>query len=609
MSLLYRKDIDGLRALSIILVVGFHAIPGILPGGFVGVDIFFVISGFLISSIILKQQSDKTFSLSVFYSRRIKRIFPALFLVMAVTYALGWIILFPSDLSLLSENMIAGAAFLSNLLQIRSVDYFAPSAATNPLLHLWSLGIEEQFYIFWPLALMVLSRNRWKLYVAITVMAISFLLNISFLFNGLTQIAFYSPLTRAWELLAGAVAAFLLSQPKPGFSISKNMTAAIGLFMIFAAVTVVNQKSAFPGFWALLPVGGAVLLLVSHNSRVNKIFENKSLVALGIISYPLYLWHWPLLVYLQIIRNGDPSAIDIALTIVGAVLLSWITYRSLELPVRYQKNVTLKLSLAMVLIACIGVSTVYSQGFDFRFPQEVREIAALEPELNAGFRKECFLRDKPANLFDRAECIEKGNGPLIVFWGDSLAASLYPGFQSAQASHSFRIGQLTKAGCAPILNDPAEGCAASNAQSLKIISMSRPRTVMLHAFWGWGNDFSQLPETIKQLQAIGIEHIVVLGKPPVFKRKLPFLLVNSFRWQKNIPNRIKVGSNTEDDNAREFITKLGADYISAREAMCDSDGCITRVGTLASDVVTTDSIHLSDQGARYLLEIIGHHLF
>src|SRR6267142_2605869 len=202
----YRPDIDGLRAVSILLVVGYHAHPWLVPGGFIGVDIFFVISGFLITRIILTQIKARAFSPAEFYARRIRRIFPALLVVLAVTYLIGWFVLLPGDFSLLGKSIAAGVAFVSNLFQLNQVGYFAPDAAENPLLHLWSLGIEEQFYIFWSPILLIMfgsyRRRFWMIGIAIASFGISLLI-----FFGYKEWSFYSPISRAWELLAGGIVA------------------------------------------------------------------------------------------------------------------------------------------------------------------------------------------------------------------------------------------------------------------------------------------------------------------------------------------------------------------------------------------------------------------
>jgi len=242
------------------LVVFFHAFPEAMPGGFIGVDIFFVISGFLITGIIVRELDQKRFSLLAFYNRRIRRIFPALIVVLCVTMVLGWLWMLPAAYAQLSSDVFASAAFLANIALLLQSGYFDIESAKKPLLHLWSLGIEEQFYLFWPLMLMLVARLRLSMLAAVAVVGIaSFVLNVALI--GSNPVAtFYLPFTRAWELLAGAALACGWNQISQTGAAS-NSRASMGLLLIATAAGVLDTKSAFPGWWAILPVGGAALLL------------------------------------------------------------------------------------------------------------------------------------------------------------------------------------------------------------------------------------------------------------------------------------------------------------------------------------------------------------
>lgn len=311
----------------------FHAFPNVIGGGFIGVDIFFVISGFLITTIILENLQSGSFSFIEFYSRRIRRIFPALFLALLTCYAFGWFTLYASEYKQLGEHIAAGAGFLQNLVLWSESGYFDNSSDTKPLLHLWSLAIEEQFYIFWPLVLWAAFKKKFNvLKVVLLILIISFATNI--LTIGSNPIAaFYSPISRFWELLIGAVWAYL-SVTKESiankFSIKySNVLSVTGLFLMALAIFVLNKKSAFPGWWALLPTLGAVLLIAAgKDGWANKnIFSNKLMIWFGLISYPLYLWHWPLLSFGQIITAGKLSAFYKIILIIISIALAYLTYR------------------------------------------------------------------------------------------------------------------------------------------------------------------------------------------------------------------------------------------------------------------------------------------
>src|SRR5580658_2009853 len=325
----YRPDIDGLRAIAVLAVIGFHAFPAWIRGGFVGVDVFFVISGYLISTILLTGMERGSFRFTRFYIRRIRRIFPALIVVLLACMVAGWLVLFSFEYKALGKHVAGSAAFVSNFVLWNEAGYFDKAAATKPLLHIWSLGIEEQFYIVWPLLLYLVWKRK-----AATLALLLLLFTFSFTFNVLSSDSaadFYSPLTRFWELMAGAVLAYLslhwenldkiirkLPRPVPQIigsgaaleSITRNITAVIGVFLIVATVFTVDETKKFPGWWALLPVVGTYLMIASgpHAWINNKLLATRGLVAIGLISYPLYLWHWPLLSFIRIVNGTAPSA-------------------------------------------------------------------------------------------------------------------------------------------------------------------------------------------------------------------------------------------------------------------------------------------------------------
>jgi peptidoglycan/LPS O-acetylase OafA/YrhL len=612
-AMAYRADIDGLRAVSILLVVGYHAQPWLVPGGFIGVDIFFVISGFLITNIILTQAKAATFSSLGFYARRVRRIFPALIVVLAVTYLIGWFVLLPDGFALLGRGTVAGVAFVSNLFQLRQTGYFAPDAAENPLLHLWSLGIEEQFYIFWPLLLLLLFGSKHRRFWVAGIAAASLGVSLA-IFLGYKEWSFYSPLSRAWELLAGGILASRLldlqqAKALPRLPLVDDVLAAIGIAAIGIAAIVLNKDSLFPGAWALLPIMGAVLIIMAPNSAVNRVLlSSRPMVLIGLISYPLYLWHWPLLSYLAIVRNGVPNIVEIWAAVLVAFVLSWLTYRFVEIPLRRRPGAVPRLSLALLAVGLLGGAAALGSGFGFRFPAEIRDVAMLAPQNNAGFRDKCFLEGP--NASHDGNCIEQGAKPLLFLWGDSTGAALYPGLKNAEESVPFRLAHFTAPGCAPIL---AAGisCDALNERVFEFVKSSHPEIVLLHAMWDRTHNLPKLGETIARLKALNIPRIVILGPVPLWKRTLPNSLVNAYRFQHVVAERIASGvTGAEmDEQMRAFSQAAGVEYISAWRVLCDAEGCLTRVGSAAEDVVTTDIVHLSDAGSKFLIQQIRGQLF
>jgi peptidoglycan/LPS O-acetylase OafA/YrhL len=612
----YRPDIDGLRAVSILAVVWYHAFPLAVPGGFVGVDIFFVISGFLITRIIVGEVAANSFSILGFYRRRVRRIFPALIMVLAITYAVGWLVLLPRDFKLLGDNIVGGAGFFANLVQLWGRNYFAPDALTNPLLHLWSLGIEEQFYIFWPLLLVVLEGRPFRT-TAISAIAIASMAANLYLVADQQAIAFYSPATRAWELLAGALLVRSTDNGAACFRrVPDEIKGAAGLLLIALAIGILNSTSKYPGWGALMPVIGAALLLDARDSMVNRrLLSHPFMVYVGLVSYPLYLWHWPILSYLGIVRAGDPTVVEKVSAVAVAFVAACGTYSFIERPIRQRRNAAFGLALAMSAIAAVGVCTILAAGFGFRFPPEVSEIASLPVKENVGFRADCFLESGEVSSQRAARCIETGVGPLIFVWGDSTAATLYPGLKQLQQHHAFRVAQFTTAACAPIFapSGSVHGtpqCVASNRETLDTIAAINPDILVLHAMWNEHTDLQGLRETIGGLRRLGVARIIIVGPVPYWKRTLPFMLVNAFRLQHRLPDRISGGvfGSVADRLIEQFSKAEHVEYVSAWKQFCNPDGCMTRVGPLATDVVASDQAHLTNRGSEFLVNAIASDL-
>lgn len=366
----YQPHVDGLRAVAVLSVVAFHTFPDHVPGGFVGVDIFFVISGFLISGIILNGLRQQSFTFADFYARRIRRIFPALIVVLATTLALGYLLLFPSEFRNLGKHVLGGALFVANVTLWRDTGYFDVAAELKPLLHLWSLGVEEQFYLLWPLFLFACFKRGWKMFLITALICLA-----SFAFNVWASSSkpianFFLLPGRFWELMAGSMLAQLqvggggiASERRGRWTLAIHECAAIaGIVLIAVALFGLDRHSIFPGWPALLPTLGACLLVAAGpEAWVNRrLLAHPFAVFVGLISYPLYLWHWPLLAYGRIIEP-DGMATTLALTLVSAAfLLAWMTYQWVEKPVRFGHRKSGKvipaLCVLMGALALIGVT-------------------------------------------------------------------------------------------------------------------------------------------------------------------------------------------------------------------------------------------------------------
>ncbi|WP_412179685.1 acyltransferase family protein [Variovorax paradoxus] len=362
----YRADIDGLRAVAVLAVVFFHAFPRAVPGGFIGVDVFFVISGFLITSILLRAQAEGRFSYRDFYARRVRRIFPALLLVLAAVLAFGWWVLLDDEFRTLGRQAGGGAFFVANLVFWREAGYFDAAAELKPLLHLWSLGIEEQFYLLWPVLIALSWRRRWPLLRVLWLVAIaSFAINVLGIHSH-RGASFYSPLSRAWELAAGGIVACLQLRPgrAPPAGWRAHLLSLAGAALIALGLATVRADKAFPGGWALLPVAGAACCIAAGGGGVlnRRLLSNRVLVWIGLLSYPLYLWHWPVLSFLRIVLPREPheltglaASVRVA-ALAASLLLAAATHGWLERRLRARAGgATVRwLGAGMVLVALAG---------------------------------------------------------------------------------------------------------------------------------------------------------------------------------------------------------------------------------------------------------------
>jgi peptidoglycan/LPS O-acetylase OafA/YrhL len=605
----YRPDIDGLRAIAVLLVVWFHAFPEAMPGGFVGVDIFFVISGFLITGIIVHELDQQRFSLPGFYMRRIRRIFPALIVVLAVTLVLGWLWMLPAAYAQLSADVFGSAAFVSNIALLLQSGYFDIESGKKPLLHLWSLGIEEQFYLFWPLILMLATRLRLRILVVTSVIGIAcFALNVALI--GSDPVAtFYLPFTRAWELLAGAALASGWSRLRQTGA-ANNWRAAIGLLLIAVAAGVLDSKSAFPGWWAVLPVAGAALLLSAPAAwGCQHLLSSPAMVRIGLISYPLYLWHWPLLVFFGIIKFAPLTLIERGLIVGLSFALAWLTYRFVEIPFRFGRPIRFGIAglcSGMALVALAGGVIVRGHGLDFRLPPEIREMTDVRTDTSKWRFHQCLLDLSHETSFDDS-CVDHNRRPLILLWGDSTAGALLPGLRKAQETRDFGIAQLTSSSCVPALNTDVAGvpnCRAINNKVLSLAHQIQPDIVLLHSTWGGNID--GVAETVKTLKQQTSARIIVLGAVPWWKRGLPNEVLRYFMLHHRlIPERSdRAEADSSGTRLREMLVPLGAEFISVWDILCNAQGCLARLGDTAKDISAGDQVHLTEKASVFLIQSI-----
>lgn len=516
-NLKYRPEIDGLRAISVLAVVLFHlGVPGI-SGGFAGVDVFFVISGFLITSILRTELESGSFSLLAFYDRRIRRILPALLVVLIATLAAGYLFLAPGDFVTMARSGIAAAASVSNIFFYLNTGYFDASSSLMPLLHTWSLAIEEQFYIALPLALVAVykvRRGKCALPVLVALFALSFTGAIIALAHN-PKAAFYLPQYRAWELAAGSILAFL---PAPK---SSRFAPGLGVALILVAVLVLDKSIPFPGVAALLPVAGAALILRygSHPGLVRSTLSAPVLVFIGKISYSLYLWHWPVIVFWKHYTSNAPLQPheQIALGALS-VVLGWLSWRWIEQPFR-KRNLNEQRTVgtgigASILISGVAMTVVLAQGFPARIPTDLG---------NLGNRDAMWSWSCPADVPDgqwkglcQVGAPWKEAKARLVLTGDSHAEHFLPYIHEAAKVNGLAV-VLFRA-CPPIFTDTGTkrfvrvgpdytaGCTKTHDQLLSQLADSPDVSGVViasawagHALWSFRGDSP--PKTIGTLEA------------------------------------------------------------------------------------------------------------
>jgi peptidoglycan/LPS O-acetylase OafA/YrhL len=633
----YRPDIDGLRAVAVLAVLAFHANPTAVRGGFVGVDIFFVISGFLISGIIFSELNSGAFTLANFYKRRIRRIFPALIVVLAFCLIVGWFVLLLDGFASLGKHVLASVLFFQNVTLWLESGYFDRDSALKPLLHLWSLGIEEQYYLIWPLALAAIWGRRALLVwttVAVTV--------ASFIFNVITirhdpSVSFYLLPSRAWELLLGALVAYLhfswqQSPSKAPFlrsihenDLAQEILATAGAVLVFVSIFALNGNLLFPGWWALAPTVGTALIIFSgpQTTLSRRILSNRALVFVGLISYPLYLWHWPLLSFLKI-AEGYPSRAAQVIAVLAAFPLAWATYTFVEKPIRFgktRKNFTYYpayLAAAMIVVGLAGVLTFATGGVPSRFPDALVHILKEPYDVTAAYRyKKCFLETATQDYAAfGSECSERRPGNVsVLLWGDSHAAHLYPGLRQLQKEVPFGLSQFN--GCSPIIDTharqrPDDKCARISQFVRDYIVREKPEVVLLSARWSNHRiPLSEgLAETVSFLKSSGVKKIVVFGPPPIWKPDLKGAVARRFIASGDITQRMTTGldgfaaTQKVDKSLQEITAHLGVEYLSALDRLCDGSGCLVKVDDAPDGLISSDRDHYSEKGSIYFIGLL-----
>lgn len=630
----YRPDIDGLRAIAVLAVVFYHyGIVG-LKGGFVGVDVFFVISGYLIAGIIQSEIQRGAFSLARFYERRVRRIFPALFTVLAATLAAGYFLLLPSDLCRLGRSAIATILFVSNVQFMRESGYFDSASDMNPLLHTWSLGVEEQFYLGLPLLLLLVHRIAPKhLGKILAGCALLSFVGCVFIQPKIAKLAFFFSPFRAWELLLGALLGVGVVPAIVSRAV-RQWLSLVALGVLLASIAWMHEGVDFPGWKAAIPVLATAALLHAGregDTHVARLLALRPMVVVGLLSYSLYLWHWPLLVFLRYQQGMAQVTAGQAWGLaVAALAVSAASYYAIEQPLRYwrrrggipaRRRVFAAGALTSALFLAGAGGLVMAKGLPGRVPPQV--LAYDEARSPVIPYKQCD--GKPVAM-DRTECrIGAPKGDLVLVWGDSWAMAWAPALDEVLRQKGKAGILAVRSACAPLLgvnNRKSPTCIKRNRQVMEWIRQNRPAKVYLIAAWpAWTNAGgyplddetgilgnagifrAALMRTLHEVEGY-VMAIAVLGPAPTAVGDMPYLMAMASWRRRSLPPRVARGV-TVDTNQTFWKTANEAassvpevEWIDPVPWFCDARHCNYR--DARGRLLYRDADHLSLAGAQFV---------
>ena len=624
----YRPDIDGLRAIAVLAVIAFHASPQTVPGGFAGVDIFFVISGYLISGILLRELAAGTFRFRDFYARRIRRILPAYIVVAVFTLALSTWLLIPNDYIFYTTSLAASWAFVSNVFfSMLSWGYFGARTEEFPLLHTWSLSVEEQFYFIYPMLLLLLTR-----YVRRRMMLVLLVLGLVCLIISQANIGhvktYFLLTARAHELIAGALA-YLLAQKYPVRSVvAANLMAVCGLVGMTASLFLLSRGVAFPGINSLYPCVGAALVLYAggRENVVTPLLANRPAVFIGLISYSLYLWHWPIFVFLRY-RHIELSALVTSAAIAAAFLLAFLTWKYVENPIRHNKRLGFRPAFQRFYLApalgflAIGLMSYRTEGLPNRFPGEIRQLIAsysFERDLGrlCAIRAEDYL---PVTMSYLNQTCAYGDLQReradILLMGDSHAHHFKPFVEYLAGAAGLKAVYHVQGSCSPIdlravgaAQPEATVCQRRNADLLALAPDFR--FVVLAASWDYRGQESQFERELARV----VEIIRRAGSTPVIFKDNPgyatdisqCILRQRRGWLPadtncNMPRSEIEARQGSMDRAIDAVQAAhqGTIVIDPKDVMCNARECLTHIDNTA---LYKDANHINAKAATLLAQ-------
>ncbi len=624
----YRPEIDGLRAIAVAAVVLYHAEfmfhgTRVLTGGFIGVDIFFVISGYLIASIIIREINEGKFSFLNFYERRARRILPALFTVMIASIPLAWMFMLPKAMKEYSGSILSALAFNSNIWFWKADSYWAEPSALKPFLHTWSLSVEEQFYFLFPIMLLVL----WKLarnHIISSLVAMFFL---SLLMAHLgsakyTTATFFLLPTRGWELLAGIILAKLEFD---GGRVNRPFLDAtmpiVGLLLIFSALMFFNDKTRHPSVITLIPILG-VMLLIWYSKKdgfVTSVLASKPFVSIGLISYGLYLWHFPIFAFSKIIKPAY-SQFDKIGWIVISLLLSIGTYFLIETPARDKNQFKTKGCISILLmvffsIALIQIYFFQTHGAEFRFNSFSKFVDMNYWSDTKDNKKEFFTQtacwlgestidpDDPFKTCKLHEKLSPANRIMVI--GDSNVAALIPGLIKNFGRNT--IVERVLDGCLPSTKFTSSFCRAGITAALKEVKKINPDLIIIGGYYTKREDLLELKTLFDYELKLYRNKTIIVGPLPRWGEDLPARLLKLYNknWYKfKVPRELAPSPETFtlDRSLSELSRQWGIKYLSPVKTFCSETKCLVKVGPNADEITSFDIVHLTHSASIFLVD-------
>ncbi|MDB2651682.1 acyltransferase [Amylibacter sp.] len=640
----YRPEIDGMRFIAITVVLFFHLSFSDWAGGFTGVDIFFVLSGYLICGQIYVALSENKFSVSMFFLQRIRRLSTAAFVCFFTTGIAGYVFFSPFETEMLVRNLLGSIAFINNILLMNEVGYFATTADTNPFLHTWSLSIEEQFYIALPVAIILLKYNLQS-FVVLLITAFLFSLGMSLLLGDLIysqEQRYFSSLLRVWELALGGLT-FIILQKRDGQPFILTGAPLVGVIAMIAPTFFLNESVLHPGSWALVATLGTSLMLLSgfsSHSFTSRVLASRVPRYLGRISYGTYLWHWPIIVFYQYL-GGDLNDKTRVLVVLISFGMGAVSYHFIEQPVRRISIITGRKFLiniffvqTVVLTTVVGALWMRGENVD---PQEYAKFSRIKDNSAIGNENwdKCWFK-----VSDNSPCSfgqESSDTRPVLLWGDSMANSAAFALAKLADERTTAATLYTLPNCPPLMNmvrdmDGAAGCLEMNTYVIKLLASAKPTDILLFARWPqygegvrsnmWGapNMVNFLDGNLKRIEIetlsafqqgmnallknIGPSHrVIIIGAPPEFPYSVPDESIKSIRF--GLPPTLLPKVEFERRSSRTSsvlreITELnGALYLDLADLFCNETECQLLDNGLP---IYADHVHFTRQGNNILLE-------